>query len=193
MYVGVLITFGFSPQATDVGYQPTQPLPYSHTLHAGKLGIDCRYCHIGVERGAAATIPATQTCMNCHTNIALAPDRVWKIDPVKASAQTGEPVPWVRIHDLPDYAYFDHSAHVNRGVGCVTCHGRVDQMDVVWQDKPLSMSWCLECHRQPEKFLRPLDKITDMTWAPEDQLAVGLQVKEALKIKPSQDCSTCHR
>lgn len=172
---------------------PAQPVPYSHALHAGKLGLDCRYCHVSVEQGAHANVPPTQTCMNCHSNVSIDASRQWKIEPIKKSYDTGKPVEWVKIHDLPDYAYFNHSAHVNRGVGCVTCHGRIDQMEVVYQAKPLSMQWCLECHREPEKFLRPLDQITNMTWDPENQLEVGRKVKEEHKINPSQDCSTCHR
>jgi hypothetical protein len=192
-YVGTIITFGFSPQATDVGYQPIQPVPYSHAIHAGKLGMDCRYCHTGVEDTARALVPPTQTCMGCHTNIL--PDSE-KLRPVKHSYQTGEPVHWVRVHDLPDYAYFNHSAHVRRGVGCVECHGRIDKMEVVYQDQPLSMSWCLDCHRDPAPRLRPLDKITDMNWRPEDpdqHAQWARNFMEENKINPSLDCSTCHR
>ncbi len=190
-YVAAIITFGFSPQATDVGYMPVQPVPYSHALHAGKLGIDCRYCHSTVESSPHASIPPTQTCMNCHASI-------WpespKLAPVRESYATGDPVPWVRVHDLPDYAYFDHSAHVRRGVGCVSCHGRIDKMEVVYQDQPLSMQWCLDCHRKPEKNLRPLDKITDMAWTPsEPQEQLGARLRQEYQINPSQDCSTCHR
>lgn len=193
LYAATVITFGFSPQATDVGYQPVQPVPYSHALHAGKLGIDCRYCHSAVEQGAHANVPPTQTCMNCHTNVTLEDSRAWKIQPVKDSFATGKPIEWVKIHDLADFAYFNHSAHVNRGIGCASCHGRIDQMDVVYQSQPLSMQWCLDCHRQPEKHLRPLDQITNMAWAPENQLEIGRKIKDELKINPSQDCSTCHR
>lgn len=191
LYAATIITFGFSPQATDVGYMPQQPVPYSHAVHAGKLGIDCRYCHTGVETGPFATIPPTRTCMGCHTNIL--PDSV-NLEPVRTSNATGNPVPWVRIHDLPDYAYFDHSAHVKRGVGCVSCHGRIDQMEVVYQSKQLSMAWCLDCHRNPAPNLRPLDQITNMTWAPNSPPEeFGKRMREELKINPSLDCSTCHR
>jgi hypothetical protein len=198
LYVGVIITFGFSPQATDVGYQPVQPVPYSHALHAGKLGIDCRYCHVNVEDSAHANIPPTQTCMGCHDKLTFPEDRAWKLKPVKDSFTDGNPIQWIRIHDLPDYAYFNHSAHVRRGVGCVECHGRVDRMEVVYQDQPLSMSWCLDCHRKPDARLRdPLkDRITDMEWAPpkgEDRATYGARVRKEYNIQPSQDCSTCHR
>ncbi len=190
-YVATLITFGFSPQATDVGYMPNQPVPYSHALHAGKLGMDCKYCHTTVESSPHASIPPTQTCMNCHANI-------WpespKLAAVRDSYAAGTPVAWVRVHDLPDYAYFDHSAHVRRGVGCVSCHGRIDKMEVVYQDQPLSMQWCLDCHRNPERHLRPLDRITDMAWTPsEPQEQLGARLAQQYKINPSQDCSTCHR
>jgi len=191
LYAATIVTFGFSPQATDVGYMPKQPVPYSHATHAGKLGIDCRYCHTGVETGAFAAIPPTRTCMGCHTNIL--PDSV-NLAPLHESNASGNPVAWVRIHDLPDYAYFDHSAHVNRGVGCVSCHGRIDQMEVVYQSKPLSMIWCLDCHRNPEPHLRPLDQITNMSWAPNGPPAeAGRRLREELNINPSLDCSTCHR
>jgi hypothetical protein len=185
------VTFGFTPYALDVGYQPQQPVPYSHAIHAGKLGMDCRYCHSTVEETAAAAVPPTQTCMNCHSQIrADSP----KLAEVQHSYATGEPIHWVRVHDLPDYAYFNHSAHVRRGVGCVSCHGRVDRMEVVAQEQPLSMSWCLDCHRNPEKHLRPLDQITTMDWQPEeDPLTLGANLRRQYNINPSTDCSTCHR
>lgn len=193
-YALFLLAFGATPYATDVGYQPKQPVPYSHALHAGQMGMDCRYCHTTVEKSAHASIPPTATCMNCHAIVFPESD---KLRPVREAWRTGEPVEWVRIHDLPDYAYFNHSAHVNRGVGCVSCHGRIDRMEVVYQEKPLSMNWCLDCHRQPENYLRPLDKITDMNWSAadegKDQLTVGREIKNKYNINPSTDCSTCHR
>jgi hypothetical protein len=179
-----ILYYGGSPRTTDVGYQPEQPVLYSHALHAGELGIDCRYCHTTVERSAHASIPPTQTCMNCHA--AIYPDSPMLI-PVRESHATGMPVAWVRVHDLPDYVYFDHSAHVTRGVGCIECHGRVDRMDVVVQDQTLSMGWCLDCHRNPEPRLRPKDQVTSMTWQPGD----GDRVER--DVQPSEDCSTCHR
>ncbi len=160
VYLVVLVWLGGSPRTTDVGYAPQQPVPYSHALHVRQLGLDCRYCHNTVEVAATAAIPPTQTCMNCHAKIrAESP----KLLPVRESFATGMPVPWVRVHDLPDYVYFNHSAHVNRGVGCVECHGRVDTMEVVRQVAPLSMGWCLDCHRDPDPHPRPPEEVTSMT------------------------------
>jgi hypothetical protein len=190
LYVVALLYYGIHPQAMDIGYQPEQPVPYSHALHAGQLGIDCRYCHNTVERSPFASIPPTQTCMNCHT--AIRPDSE-KLLRVRESHATGMPVEWVRVHDLPDFVYFNHSAHVNRGVGCVECHGRVDKMEVVYWEKPLSMAWCLSCHRNPDDRLRPLDQITNMSWERPDDPSYGAQLRKALDVNPSQDCSTCHR
>lgn len=186
-----MVYYGGSPQTTDVGYAPVQPVTYSHELHAGQLGIDCRYCHTSVEEGAHANIPPTQTCMNCHSHIrAESP----LLTPVRESYATGVPIQWVRVHDLPDYVYFNHSAHVRRGVGCVSCHGRVDKMSVVQQVERLSMGWCLECHRNPEPFLRPPELVTAMDWLPEtDPIAFGKGLREQNNIQPSEDCSTCHR
>lgn len=192
-YVGSLILFGFSPQATDVGYQPVQPVAYSHALHPGKLGIDCRYCHTTVETSPQASVPPTQTCIGCHTNIKAASPL---LELVRESAKSGMPVPWVRVHDLPDYAYFNHSAHVRRGVGCVECHARVDRMDVVYQDQMLSMQWCLDCHRNPDAKLRPPDQVTQMDWQPPDgvdRAAFGAKLRQQYKINPPTDCSACHR
>ena len=191
VYVVLLFWFGASPKTLAVGYSPVQPVPFSHARHAGELGMDCRYCHTTVEASAHAAIPQTSICMNCHNQI-LAEDE--RLQPVRESAATGKPIRWVRVHDLPDYAYFDHSAHVNRGVGCVSCRGRVDQMDRVVQRETLSMGWCLDCHRNPEQHLRPLDQITSMTWAPEgEQVDTGREIKQAHNIQPSESCSTCHR
>jgi hypothetical protein len=191
LYLVVLIWLGTHARATAVGYQPDQPVPYSHALHAGDLGIDCRYCHVGVENSSQAVIPATQTCMNCHQKIrAESP----KLLPVLESFATGMPVPWVRVHDLPDFVYFNHSAHVSRGVSCVSCHGRVDRMEVVAQSAPLTMGWCLDCHRNPEKALRPVEYVTKLDWSPpEGQLAMGRRLREEKHINPSTDCVTCHR
>jgi hypothetical protein len=191
--VVVLVWYGGSPATTDVGYAPAQPVPYSHALHAGELGIDCRYCHTTVEIAAHAAIPPTQTCMNCHTNIR---GTSAKLLPVRESNATGMPVPWVRVHDLPDYVYFNHSAHVRRGVGCVECHDRVDKMEVVYQAKKLSMGWCLDCHRHPDAHLRPPELVTQMDWEPPtgtDRAAYGRTIREKYRLKPSEDCSTCHR
>jgi hypothetical protein len=193
VFLVLLVWYGGSPATTDIGYAPVQPVPYSHALHAGELGIDCRYCHTTVEIAAHAAIPPTQTCMNCHTNIrATSP----KLVAVRESNATGMPVPWVRVHDLPDYVYFNHSAHVRRGVGCVECHDRVDKMEVVAQAKKLSMGWCLECHRNPDARLRPPELVTQMDWQPPlgvDRGVYGRKIREQYKLNPSEDCSTCHR
>ncbi len=191
IYLVLLIAYGLSPRTTAVGYTPEQPVPYSHALHVGQLGIDCRYCHTTVETAAFAAIPPTATCMNCHQQIRKESP---KLLPVRESYATGMPVPWVKVHDLPDYVYFNHSAHVARGVGCVTCHGRVDKMDVVSQAEPLSMAWCLGCHREPEPNLRPVEFVTTMDWAPnEDPVALGRRLRQERGINPSTDCTTCHR
>ena len=190
-YLVVLLAYGASPRTTNIGYRPVQPVPYSHALHAGQLGIDCRYCHNTVEVAPHAALPPTQTCMNCHARIRTTSP---KLLPVRESYATGLPIPWVRVHDLPDYVYFNHSAHVRRGVGCVECHGRVDTMEVVTQVHRLSMGWCLDCHRHPEPHLRPPDMVTKMDWvAPEDPEVYGRKLRLADNINPPTDCWTCHR
>lgn len=191
VYAAVLITLVFNPKTSAIGYAPQQPVPYSHALHVGQLGIDCRYCHNTVESAAYAAIPPAQTCMNCHKSIfADSP----KLLPIREAVATGKPVRWTKVHDLPDYAYFDHSVHVNAGVGCVSCHGRVDKMEVVAQQKPLTMGWCLECHRDPQPNLRPREFVTAMDWVPgKDPLVLGAELQRANKIAPSTDCTTCHR
>lgn len=187
----VFVVFATSPNTTSVGYQPVQPIPYSHALHAGELGLDCRYCHTGVEQGAKATIPPTQTCMNCHANVLVNSE---KLQPLRDSYESGLPVQWVRVHDLPDFVFFDHSAHVTRGVSCVSCHGRVDRMETVYQVKPLNMGWCLQCHRNPQENIRPVELVTDLGWIPtEDPAEIGQRLMEQNNINPSTDCSTCHR
>lgn len=185
------IWYFFSPEYTDVGYRPIQPVDYSHKLHAGDLGLDCRYCHTGVETQARANIPPARTCMNCHATVKPESE---KLQLVRSSFETGEPIEWVRVHNLPDYAYFDHSAHVNAGVGCVSCHGNVAQMEKVTLAKPLSMGWCLECHRNPDPNLRPVAEVTNMKWEmlPSHDLFVA-EWKEEKEITPPTDCSGCHR
>ncbi len=201
VYLVVLVTFGFSPKTTDVGYQPTQPVPYSHRLHAGELGLDCRYCHTGVEQTASASIPPTQTCMNCHEKVR--PDSV-KLVAVRDSFASGRPVEWIRVHDLADFVYFNHRAHIHVGIGCVSCHGRVDKMETVYQAETLSMDFCLTCHRNPENHLRPRDKITDLAWVPDDRRQLGLELMRerglhdangnpTWRLRRLTDCSTCHR
>ena len=194
VYIWFLLSYGVSPKTISVGYQPQQPVPFSHRQHAGDLRLDCRYCHNTVEKEEHAAVPPTATCMNCHKNIY--PDSL-KLALVRESNSTGKPIPWRRVHDLPDHVYFNHAAHVRAGegtgIGCVSCHGRIDTMEIVSQAEPLNMGWCLDCHRAPEDFLRPADKVTDMTWKAEDQNALGLRLKEQYDINPSEDCSTCHR
>jgi len=191
LYAVSLAYYALWPATTTVGYQPDQPVPYSHELHAGELGIDCRYCHNTIERTSAAGVPPTDTCMNCHEMIRNDSE---KLITVLESHATGMPVAWTRIHDLPDFVYFDHSAHVSRGVGCVSCHGRVDKMEVVSHEELLSMGWCLRCHRHPEEHLRPVEHVTQLDWEPTvDQIELGKQLMEARGIQPSEDCSTCHR
>jgi hypothetical protein len=183
-----------SPYNTQAYTPREQPVQFSHKHHVGDDGIDCRYCHTSVEKSAFAGIPPTKTCMNCHSQLfANSP----YLEPVRESWRTGKPIEWVRVHDLPDFAYFNHAIHVNKGVGCSTCHGRVDLMPLTFQVASLQMQWCLECHREPERFLRPKDQIFNMEWEPPaNQLELGRQLSEQYKT-PSKavltSCSTCHR
>lgn len=183
------VTYWFSPEYTDVGYTPKQPVPFSHKVHAGDLGLDCRYCHNSVETSSTAAIPPAATCMNCHRSV-KADSKA--LAPIRAAAAGGDPVRWVRVHMLPDYAFFDHSVHVGAGVGCATCHGRIDQMEEVAQHTALSMNWCLDCHRHPEAVLRPRSEITNMdhdpAQSPFDRAAAGLRT-----VDPPEHCSGCHR
>ncbi len=180
-----------SPKFTDVGYQPKQPIDYSHKFHVGKLGLDCRYCHTSVDKAATASIPPTQTCMNCHT---LVLPESKKLQPDRDSWSTGQPIEWIRIHKIPDYAYFNHSIHINAGVGCASCHGNVADMERVRQVEPLSMGWCLDCHRNPGPHLRPLDQVTNMQWVPPANHAeLAAKLRAERNLNPSEDCSTCHR
>lgn len=180
-----------SPKYTDVGYRPTQPVDFSHKLHAGDLGLDCRYCHNHIEKSGIANIPPTQTCMNCHTLVAAQTE---KMLPVRESWSTGTPIPWVNVHQLPQFSYFNHAVHLNAGIGCISCHGNVAQMDKVTLTEPLSMSWCLDCHRDPDPHLRPRDQITNMNWVPPvDQADFARRVRDERNLKPSEDCSACHR
>lgn len=187
------IWYYFTPKYTRVGFMPTQPVPFSHALHVEQLGMDCRYCHSFVEVASHSNVPSTQTCMACHTQIrATSP----KLEAVRESWKTGRPVNWVRIHKLPDYSYFNHAVHVNRGVSCFSCHGSVNAMQTVWQDKPQSMSWCLDCHRAPENFLRPPGEVFNMNWKPaagENQREMGMKFKEEWEVNPPVTCGGCHR
>lgn len=220
---GAFATFGvwywFSPEFTDVGYAPVQPVAFSHKLHAGELGMDCRYCHSTVEKAAHAAVPPTAVCMGCHTQVL---PKSPKLELVRQSYQTGKPIPWVRVHMLPDYSFFDHSVHVAAGVGCASCHGRIDKMTRVYQHQPLSMGWCLDCHRDPNKHLRPSNKVTQMDWegstqqvaynpakdpsrarrkdiaAHRDLMKKGHTIRVAknphgVVVNPPEHCSGCHR
>jgi hypothetical protein len=187
--VGGVWWFG-SPQYTDVGYAPQQPVLFSHAQHAGDLGIDCRYCHTTVEKAARAAVPPTATCMNCHANVRADSTR---LAAVRESAATGRPIEWVRVHMLPDYAYFDHSVHLAAGVGCVSCHGRVDQMRTVRQVQPLSMAWCLACHRDAGASIRPAGvAVTDMEWTAPPGHDLRL-TPGGRAVNPPVHCSGCHR
>ncbi len=190
VFVIFLVWYYFSPEFTDVGYIPEQPVPYSHRLHVGQLGMDCRYCHVSVEVSEFAAIPTTQTCMNCHQQVL---PQSLRLLPVRESWATQNPVEWVNVHVLPDFAQFSHAVHVNNGVGCETCHGRIDQMEVVFQAEPLSMGWCLDCHRQPELYLRPNDAVTAMGYVqPRDFVERNLTRIREEGIQPPTTCSGCH-
>ena len=203
LLIGGVVTAGlnyyFTPKYTRVGFQPTQPVPFSHSIHVKQLGLDCRYCHDGVEKSWYSNVPAADTCMNCHSAV-RADDP--KLEPVRASYKdANKPVEWVQIHKLPDYVYFNHSVHVNRGVSCVECHGRIDQMDEVRHEKQFSMTFCLDCHRElspengdPNKRLRPLDKITDLAYdRSKDPANKDRNFVKEWHVKTSENCSACHR
>ena len=186
-------TYYMTPKYTRVGYAPIQPVPYSHALHAGQLGIDCRYCHSNVEKSGFANLPTAQTCMNCHSQIKTTSPL---LAVVRKSYETNQPVPWIQIHQVPDFVYFNHAIHVNRGVSCIECHGEINKMDVVGEAKSLSMGFCLDCHRDPAAHLRPLDQVTNLDWkpaSPSAQRAMGAQFVHDWKVAPPQSCSGCHR
>lgn len=180
-----------SSYVTQAGIAREQPVPFSHRHHAGELGIDCRYCHTAVENAAFAGIPPTATCMNCHAQIwAESP----VLEPVRASFRTDRSLEWVKVHDLPDFVYFDHSIHVQKGIGCATCHGRIDRMNLTWQEASLQMEWCLECHRHPERYVRPRGEVFNMRWQPPaERPRLGEELVKTYKVKARTDCSTCHR
>lgn len=182
-----------SSYVTEVDVAREQPVLFSHQHHVSGLGIDCRYCHKSVENSSFAGIPSTGTCMNCHAYIwADSP----MLAPVRESYRTGQPLRWTRVHDLPDFVYFNHSIHVQKGVACVTCHGRVDRMPLMWKEQSLQMEWCLECHRAPERFIRPREHVFQMDWTPRDsQDPSGSELVRKYNIRTEQltDCSICHR
>jgi hypothetical protein len=182
-----------SPYTTYVGVVHTQPVPFSHQHHVEMLGIDCRYCHTTVEHSPFAGIPPTETCLNCHAQIwADAP----MLAPLYESMEQNRPLEWTRVHDLPDYVYFDHSIHVAKGIGCVTCHGRVDKMPLTWKVETMHMDWCLDCHRAPEKYIRPHEFVFDLSWEPEeDQMTLGRRLVEEYDVRTFglTDCWICHR
>jgi hypothetical protein len=190
---GAGIWYYFSPKYTRVGYQPIQPVSFPHSVHVDQLGLDCRYCHSAVEKSWYSNVPSANTCMNCH-------NQVLKDDPklalVRESFNTGKPIPWVQVHKVPDYVYFNHAVHVNRGVSCVHCHGQIDKMDEVQHAKPLSMTFCLDCHRNPGPNLRPPGKVTDLAWTPGTAgvpMDYGAKAVTNWHVNASQNCSACHR
>jgi menaquinone reductase, multiheme cytochrome c subunit len=179
------------PLVADVGYQPEQPVPYSHKLHAGTMGFDCTYCHYTVTKAGFAAIPPSEVCMNCHKQVKPKSE---KLAPVRDSFETGKPVQWLKVHKLPDYVYFNHQAHVTAGVSCVVCHGRIDQMVEVRQAEPLNMAWCITCHRDPAARLRPATLVTKLDWVPDrDAAEIGREIIAAKNINPPTNCSGCHR
>jgi hypothetical protein len=190
----VILTIQRSDFVTSANEFVDQPVQFSHQHHAGGIGIDCRYCHTSVEVSPSAGIPPTKTCINCHSQI-------WStspyLEPVRASFRDDKPLNWVRVHDLPDFVYFNHSIHVTKGVGCETCHGRVDKMPLMLQKSSLQMEWCLNCHRDPSKFVRPLDQITTMGYVPAvAQAELGPQLVKQYQISGVEhmtSCSVCHR
>lgn len=180
-----------SDYVTGISVFRDQPVPFSHQHHVAGLGIDCRYCHTSAETSSFAGIPSTRTCMNCHNQIWV---KSPMLEPVRESWRSGESLPWNRVHNLPNFVYFDHSIHVKKGIGCTDCHGRVDRMPLTRQTASLYMEWCLDCHRQPERFVRPREQVFNMAWQhPVNQIECGTELVKAYKIERRTDCSTCHR
>ncbi len=190
----VIFTLMRSSWVTKQNESVQQPIQFSHAHHVGGIGLDCRYCHTSVEKAAFAGIPPTKTCMNCHSQVwANAPI----LEPVRASFRNNTPLTWIRVNDLPDFVYFNHQIHVKQGVGCATCHGPVDKMPLVYQATSMQMEWCLDCHRAPEKYLRPRNEVFNMAYeAPANQLELGLALKKEYKVASiahMTSCSVCHR
>jgi hypothetical protein len=189
--VGLLIVLGKSSYVTRANEFIEQPLQFSHLHHVGDDGIDCRYCHTSVETSSFAGIPPTKTCMNCHSQLwASSPI----LEPVRASYRDDRSLRWIRVHDLPDFVYFNHSIHVKKGMGCETCHGRVDEMPLMVQQQSLQMEWCINCHRAPEQFVRPRSEIFTMGYRPPvPQSVIGPELVKEYGVRPNTSCSTCHR
>jgi hypothetical protein len=189
LVLGVVLYLPNSSLITNAGLTREQPVPFSHKHHVQGMGIDCRFCHTGVERSPFAGMPPVKTCMTCHSQI-------WKdapiLEPIRESYRTGKPINWVRVHRLPDYVFFNHSIHVNKGIGCAECHGRVDEMALTFQARSLRMRWCLECHRNPEKHVRPADAVCRMDWKRNSSVN-GVDLVRENHIQIMTDCVTCHR
>jgi hypothetical protein len=189
---GIVNNIERTSYVTNVNVPREQPVMFTHKHHVAGVGLDCRYCHTSVEVSSSAGIPPTETCMGCHSQI-------WSdapiLEPVRESWRTGKSIQWNRVHDLPQFVYFNHSIHVTKGsMGCATCHGRVDQMPMVWKENTLLMEWCLDCHRAPEKYIRPRDQVFNMEYKPEgDQAALGAKLVAEYKVRKLTDCSVCHR
>lgn len=193
--LGIVMAYGVmrSPYITGLDQIHLQPIPFSHEHHVGFDGIDCRYCHTGVETSPVAGIPPTEICMTCHSQLfANAP----LLAPARASLVSGRPIAWARVHQLPDYVYFDHSIHIAKGVGCTTCHGQVDRMPLMRQAQPMTMSWCLDCHRHPQRYLRPESEVFSLNWKPgpdQEEQGEKLLHQYLIDISHLTDCSVCHR
>ena len=201
-YLATCLFAAISPKIVNVGHQPKQPVPFSHKLHAGQLKMDCRYCHNTVERAGHAAIPPTATCGNCHggsrttkgeRDLGIVHAESTLLKPIRVSLESNDPVLWERVHDLPDFVYFNHSAHVNKGVSCVSCHGRIDKMEIVTQVEPLSMKWCLDCHRNPTPNIRDPKLVTQLDFVPENPEEYHKKWAAKLNVNPNVNCSTCHR
>ncbi|MCC7234880.1 MAG: cytochrome c3 family protein, partial [Bryobacterales bacterium] len=188
---GILNNIERTSYVTNVNVPRDQPVMFTHKHHVRGVGMDCRYCHNSVEVSSSAGIPSTEVCMGCHSQI-------WSeapiLEPVRESWRTGKSIEWNRVHDLPGFVYFNHSIHVAKGMGCQTCHGQVDQMPMVWKQNTLLMEWCLDCHRAPEKYIRPKDQVFNMEYKPEgDQAVLGAKLVAEYKVRKLTDCSICHR
>jgi hypothetical protein len=189
--LGLFDEINRSPWVTEARVAREQPIQFSHERHVAGNGIDCRYCHTSVEESSFAGIPPTRTCMNCHSEIFA--DSPY-LEPVRQSFRSDRSIEWTRVHDLPDFVYFNHSIHVNKGVGCTTCHGQVDRMPLMWQEKSLQMEWCLDCHRNPERYVRPRSEVFSVDYAaPANQLELGGRLVVQYHIQKLTSCSTCHR